>query len=133
MTLFLNTDYDVLTAEGMDDARSYLTTHAPDVVLVSVGVQPMGGHALCRTIKVLYGEDVAVVLMTDPLAAWHKTDAHAQACAVDGWLMTPFNKDGLHQAVEQAWRRGCERRATTLRAVIDESMPDVPNVPRARL
>ena len=104
--MILKSRYEVTTASGGSEALAILQQTSPDLVFLDIKMREMSGIEVLRAIKQL-DANIEVVMMTADASL--KTAREAVALHASEYLIKPFSKAEVEQAVNKALAHRVER------------------------
>lgn len=89
----LRPEFEVVAASDADEARHYLRSAKPDLILMDVGLPGTNGLELTQELKSQPSFEIPIVILTaHALAA---DEAAAKAVGADGFITKPINTRAL--------------------------------------
>ena len=89
----LRPEFEVVAASDADEARHYLRSAKPDLILMDVGLPGTNGLELTQELKSQPSFEIPIVILTAHALAAH--EAAAKAVAADGFITKPINTRAL--------------------------------------
>jgi PAS domain S-box-containing protein len=119
LRMILKAKYQVLTAVNGPDALQVLSNTPPEIVLLDIKMREMNGIEVLRAIK---ETDAAIEVIMMTAYASLQTARDAIAHGASEYLIKPFSKKEVEDAVEKALKRRAERTGTQadLRALLEQ-------------
>jgi PAS domain S-box-containing protein len=119
LRMILKSKYQVLTAANGPDALQALRDTPPDIVLLDIKMREMNGIEVLRAIKET-DTCIEVIMMT--AYASLQTARDAMAHGASEYLLKPFSKMEVEEAIERALRRRVERSGVQqdVRTLLDQ-------------
>lgn len=92
--LLLNKGYEVLSANGAEEALTLLKTHTPQLILMDLQMPGMDGFALTRHLKSMEKtKDITILAVTAYAMIGDEQKAREAGC--DGYLTKPIDTRAL--------------------------------------
>jgi PAS domain S-box-containing protein len=119
LRMILKSKYQVLTAVNGPDALQVLSHTPPEIVMLDIKMREMNGIEVLRAIKET-DATIEVIMMT--AFASLQTARDAIAYGASEYLLKPFSKKEVEDAVEKAIKRRSERTGTQadVRTLLDQ-------------
>jgi PAS domain S-box-containing protein len=119
LRMILKSKYQVLTAVNGPDALQVLSHTPPEIVMLDIKMREMNGIEVLRAIKEA-DATIEVIMMT--AFASLQTARDAIAYGASEYLLKPFSKKEVEDAVEKALKRRSERTGTQadVRTLLDQ-------------
>jgi PAS domain S-box-containing protein len=119
LRMILKSKYQVLTAVNGPEALQVLSTTPPDIVLLDIKMREMNGIEVLRAIKET-DTGIEVIMMT--AYASLQTARDAMAHGASEYLIKPFSKKEVEEAIEKALKRRAERTGAQqdIRTLLDQ-------------
>jgi PAS domain S-box-containing protein len=119
LRMILKSKYQVLTAVNGPDALQVLSNTPPDIVLLDIKMREMNGIEVLRAIKET-DTGIEVIMMTAYASLQTARDAIAHGASE--YLIKPFSKKEVEDAVEKALKRRAERTGAQqdVRTLLDQ-------------
>ena len=119
LRMILKSKYQVLTAVNGPDALQVLSNTPPEIVLLDIKMRDMNGIEVLRAIK---ETDAAIEVVMMTAYASLQTARDAIAHGASEYLIKPFSKKEVEDAVEKALKRRAERTGTRadVRTLLDQ-------------
>jgi PAS domain S-box-containing protein len=106
LRMILKSKYQVLTAVNGPDALQVLSHTPPDIVLLDIKMREMNGIEVLRAIKET-DTNIEVIMMTAHASLQTARDAITHGASE--YLLKPFSKKEVEEAIEKALKRRAER------------------------
>jgi PAS domain S-box-containing protein len=119
LRMILKSKYQVLTAASGPDALQVLHNTPPEIVLLDIKMREMNGIEVLKAIK---ETDTAIEVIMMTAYASLQTARDAIAHGASEYLLKPFSKKEVEDAVEKALKRQAERTGTQadVRTLLDQ-------------
>jgi PAS domain S-box-containing protein len=119
LRMILKSKYQVLTAVNGPDALQVLSKTPPDIVLLDIKMREMNGIEVLKAIKEA-DTGIEVIMMTAYASLQTARDAIAHGASE--YLIKPFSKKEVEEAIEKALKRRAERTGVQqdVRALLDQ-------------
>jgi PAS domain S-box-containing protein len=119
LRMILKSKYHVLTAVNGLDALRVLTSTPPDIVLLDIKMREMNGIEVLRAIKEA-DASIEVIMMTAHASLQTARDAISYGASE--YLLKPFSKKEVEEAIAKALKRRAERTGAQrdVRMLLDE-------------
>jgi PAS domain S-box-containing protein len=119
LRMILKSKYHVLTAVNGPDALQVLSNTPPDIVLLDIKMREMNGIEVLRAIKET-DTSIEVIMMTAHASLQTARDAMTHGASE--YLLKPFSKREVEEAIEKALKRRAERSGTQqeVRTLLDQ-------------
>lgn len=119
LRMILKSKYHVLTAVDGLDALRVLTSTPPDIVLLDIKMREMNGIEVLRAIKEA-DTSIEVIMMTAHASLQTARDAISYGASE--YLLKPFSKKEVEEAIAKALKRRAERTGAQrdVRMLLDE-------------
>jgi PAS domain S-box-containing protein len=104
--MILKSKYHVLTAANGPDALQMLSNTPPDIVLLDIKMREMNGIEVLKAIKET-DTGIEVIMMTAHASL--QTAREAMTHGASEYLLKPFSKKEVEEAIDKALRRRAER------------------------
>jgi PAS domain S-box-containing protein len=119
LRMILKSKYQVLTAVNGPDALQVLSNTPPDIVLLDIKMREMNGIEVLRAIKET-DTGIEVIMMT--AYASLQTARDAMAHGASEYLLKPFSKKEVEEAIEKAVKRRAARTGVQqdVRTLLDQ-------------
>ena len=119
LRMILKSKYHVLTAINGSDALQVLSNTPPDIVLLDIKMRKMNGIEVLRAIKET-DTSIEVIMMTAHASLQTARDAMTHGASE--YLLKPFSKREVEEAIEKALKRRAERSGTQqeVRTLLDQ-------------
>jgi PAS domain S-box-containing protein len=119
LRMILKSKYQVLTAVNGPDALQALSNTPPEIVLLDIKMRDMNGIEVLKAIK---EADTAIEVIMMTAYASLQTARDAIAHGASEYLLKPFSKKEVEDAVEKALKRRAERTGTQqdVRTLLDQ-------------
>jgi PAS domain S-box-containing protein len=118
LRMILKSSYQVLTAANGPDALQVLRNSPPDIVLLDIKMRDMNGIEVLKTIKET-DAGIEVIMMTAHASLQTARDAMTHGASE--YLLKPFGKKEVEEAIAKALQRRAERAGVQqdVRALLD--------------
>jgi PAS domain S-box-containing protein len=119
LRMILKSKYHVLTAVNGPDALQMLSTAPPDIVLLDIKMREMNGIEVLKAIKET-DTSIEVIMMTAHASLQTARDAMTHGASE--YLLKPFSKKEVEEAIDKALKRRAERLGTQqdVRTLLDQ-------------
>jgi PAS domain S-box-containing protein len=119
LRMILKSKYQVLTAVNGPDALQVLSNTPPDIVLLDIKMREMNGIEVLRAIKET-DTGIEVIMMTAYASLQTARDAIAHGASE--YLIKPFSKKEVEEAIEKALKRRAEQMGAQqdVRTLLDQ-------------
>ena len=119
LRMILKSKYQVMTAVNGPAALQILSTSPPEIVLLDIKMREMNGIEVLRAIK---ETDAAIEVIMMTAYASLQTARDAIAHGASEYLIKPFSKKEVEDAVDKALKRRAERTGSQadVRALLDQ-------------
>ena len=119
LRMILKSKYQVMTAVNGPAALQILSTSPPEIVLLDIKMREMNGIEVLRAIKETNAA-IEVIMMTAYASLQTARDAIAHGASE--YLIKPFSKKEVEDAVDKALKRRAERTGSQadVRALLDQ-------------
>jgi PAS domain S-box-containing protein len=119
LRMILKSHYQVLTAVNGPDALRVLSNTPPDIVLLDIKMREMNGIEVLRAIKET-DTSIEVIMMTAHASL--QTAREAITYGASEYLLKPFSKKNVEEAIAKALKRRAERTGAQqdVRALLEQ-------------
>ncbi|MGH8068583.1 MAG: response regulator [Candidatus Entotheonellia bacterium] len=119
LRMILKSKYQVLSAVNGPDALQVLSNTPPDIVLLDIKMREMNGIEVLKAIKEA-DTGIEVIMMTAYASLQTARDAIAHGASE--YLIKPFSKKEVEEAIEKALKRRAERTGAQqdVRTLLDQ-------------
>src|SRR5215475_9345208 len=119
LRMILKSKYHVLTAVDGPDALRVLSDTPPDIVLLDIKMREMNGIEVLRAVKET-DASIEVIMMTAHASLQTARDAMTHGASE--YLLKPFSKREVEEAIEKALKRRAERSGAQqdVRTLLDQ-------------
>jgi PAS domain S-box-containing protein len=119
LRMILKSNYQVLTAVNGPDALQVLNNTPPEIVLLDIKMREMNGIEVLRAIKDI-DASIEVIMMTAHASLQTARDAMTHGASE--YLLKPFSKKEVEEAIAKALRRRAERSGAQqdVRTLLDQ-------------
>jgi PAS domain S-box-containing protein len=119
LRMILKSKYQVLTAVNGPDALGVLSNTPPDIVLLDIKMREMNGIEVLRAVKET-DASIEVIMMTAHASLQTARDAITHGASE--YLLKPFSKKEVEEAIEKALKRRAERTGVQqdVRTLLDQ-------------